>query len=305
MMNEKAKEIGCLNTHFVNPNGIHNKSHTTTAYDLALMGRYAMQYSKIREIVKKTKYTLPATNKYDKADRIFTTSNELIEVKTSNAKDNYYYENAIGIKTGYTSEAGSCIIAGANKDNLEVIVVVLGGQSTKEGLSQRYLDCINLFNYAFENYKVKTMHEKNSILEQISISGATKDTKKLNVIVKDEISIFMESNSQEDYKPEIVYNDKLKAPISANSVIGKITYHVGDDTYSSDLLAEKSVIASGFWSILIRIVLIFVTLYIIRLLLKQPKSKNRKKKKSKKKSHAKTGKGSGNFRYTSLSNFKE
>ena len=305
MMNEKAKEIGCLNTHFVNPNGIHNKNHTTTAYDLALMGRYAMQYSKIREIVKKTKYTLPATNKYDKADRTFTTSNELIEVKTSNAKDNYYYENAIGIKTGYTSEAGSCIIAGAKKDNLEVIVVVLGGQSTKDGLSQRYLDCINLFNYAFENYKIKTMHEKNSILEQISISGATKDTKNLNVIVKDEISIFMESNSQENYEPEIVYNDKLKAPISANSVIGKITYHVGDDTYSSDLLAETSVIASGFWSILIRIVLIFVTLYIIRLLLKQPKSKNRKKKKSKKKSHAKTGKGSGNFRYTSLSNFKE
>ena len=321
MMNEKAKEIGCLNTHFVNPNGIHNKNHTTTAYDLALMGKYAMQFDKIREIVKKTRYTLPATNKYDKADRIFKTSNELIEVNNSKAKDNYYYENAIGIKTGYTSEAGSCIIAGAKKDNLEVIVVVLGGQSTKDGLSQRYLDCINLFNYAFENYKVETVQEKNSVLQQIFIPGATKDTKNLNVIVKDEISIFMENNSEEEYKPEIVFNDKLMAPISANSVIGKITYRVGDDVYSSDLLAQTSVIASGFWSILIRIVLIFVTLYIIFLLLRKPKNKTRNKSKNRtmsktntrtknkksrgyKEKHSKSS-GSGKFRFTAISNFKE
>ena len=321
MMNEKAKEIGCLNTHFVNPNGIHNKNHTTTAYDLALMGKYAMQFDKIREIVKKTRYTLPATNKYDKADRIFKTSNELIEVNNSNAKDNYYYENAIGIKTGYTSEAGSCIIAGAKKDNLELIVVVLGGQSTKDGLSQRYLDCINLFNYAFENYKVETVQEKNNVLQQISIPGATKDTKNLNVIVKDEISIFTENNSEEEYKPEIVFNDKLRAPISANSVIGKITYRVGDDVYSSDLLAQTSVIASGFWSILIRIVLIFVTLYIIFLLLRKPKNKTRNKSKNRtmsktntrtknkksrgyKEKHSKSS-GSGKFRFTAISNFKE
>ena len=305
MMNEKAKEIGCLNTHFVNPNGIHNKNHTTTAYDLAIMGRYAMQFSKIREIVKKTRYTLPATNKYDKADRFFKTSNELIEPNSSKAKDNYYYKDAIGIKTGYTSEAGSCIIAGAKKDNLEVITVILGGQSTKDGLSQRYLDCINLFDYAFENYKVETVNEKNSVLKQISIPGATKDTKNLNVIVKDDISIFMDNNSEEKYEPEIVFNDNLRAPISANSVIGKITYYVGDDTYSSDLLAETSVIASGFLPILIRIILICVTLYIIFLLLKKPKNKNKfKTKKSKKhrEKHSKSS-GSGKFRFTALNNF--
>ena len=127
----------------------------------------------------------------------------------------------------------------------------MGGQSNKDGLSQRYLDCINLFNYAFENYKVETVHEKNSVLKQISIPGATKETRNLKVIVKDEISFFMENNSLNKYEPEIVFNDNLKAPISANTVIGKITYHVGDDTYSSDLLAETSVIASGFWPILI------------------------------------------------------
>ena len=227
MMNEKAKEIGCLNTNFVNPNGVHNKNHTTTAYDLALMGKYAMQFPTFRELVKKTNYTLPATNKYDKADRIFTTSNELIVKKNSNSKDNYYYENAIGIKTGYTSEAGSCIVAGAEKDGLELIVVVLGGTSTKDGLSGRYLDCRNLFDYGFNNYKMETVNSRNSVLEKIPIRGGTSETKDLNVLVKDDISIFMSNNENiANIKPEIVYNDNLKAPVTAGSVVGNITYKV-------------------------------------------------------------------------------
>ncbi len=127
MMNEKAKEIGCLNTHFVNPSGIHHKDHVSTAYDLALMGKYAMKNGTIREIVKKTSYTLSATNAYSKTDRAFITSNDLLRENHSTAKDNYYYSDCIGIKTGYTTEAGSCIIAGAKRDNLEVICVILGG----------------------------------------------------------------------------------------------------------------------------------------------------------------------------------
>lgn len=303
LMNEKAKEIGCLNTHFVNANGIYNKNHTTTAYDLALMGKYAMNNKTIRDIVKKTTYTLPTTNKYNKTDRIFHTTNDLLRENYSKAKDNYYYPNAIGIKTGYTSEAGSCIIAGAKKDNLEVIVVILGAESTKDGLSQRYLDCINLFNYAFDHYKIQTVNEKNSILQQITVKGATKDTKNLEVLVQDEISILLPQNMKEELTPEIVFQDKLKAPISVNSVIGTITYHVDGETYSSNLIAGNSVIASSVLPILIRIVLIMVTVYLIYLLLRNPKDKNLNKKKFKKHSYKKN-KGGGHFRFTSLNNLK-
>ena len=137
LMNEKAKEIGCKNTHFVNPNGIHNKNHVSTAYDLALIGRYAMKNDTFRRIVKKTQYTLPATNKYSKTDRTFKTTNDLLIKNTSKSKSNYYYPDAIGVKTGYTGDAGNCLVASAKRDNMEVISVVLGANFTKEGLSEK------------------------------------------------------------------------------------------------------------------------------------------------------------------------
>lgn len=308
LMNEKAKEIGCLNTHFVNPNGVHNEEHTTTAYDLALMGRYAMQNSTFRSIVKKSRYSLPATNKYDKTDRIFNTTNDLLRENNSTAKDNYYYEYATGIKTGYTTDAGSCIVASAKKDNMEVIAVVLGGSTTKDGLSERNLDCITLFDYAFENYSMQTVQEKNNVLEEITVRGATSDTRKLNVLVKDDIAILLSSEENtQNLEPEITYRDNLKAPLSANEVIGKITYQVGDEIYSSDLLAETSVIASGFLPILLRILLILVTLYLLYILLK-PKNKNKKHGsgyyvKATKKSKKRKKKG-GHFRCMQLNNFE-
>lgn len=302
LMNQKAKEIGCLNTNFVNPNGIHNEKHTSTAYDLALMGKYAMQFDTIRDIVTKTSYSLPKTNKYSKEDRMFNTTNDLIIKNNSNAKDNYYYSNCIGIKTGYTTEAGSCIIAGAKKDDVELIVVVLGGELTKDGISQRYLDCKNLFNYGFDN--MHTLQEKNSIVKQISIFGGTSDTKDLNLLVKDKISIFSDSKDDlENLEPEIILNDNLRAPIAANSVIGKITYTYEDETYSADLIAETDVIASDFLPIVFRVLLIFVTLYLLFLLLK-PSNKNNGKlnKSSKKKSYYKKTKR-GNFKFTQLNNY--
>lgn len=100
MMNQKAREIGCENTNFVNANGIHHENHYTTAYDLALIGQYAMKNEPFRKIVSSVKYTLPTTEKYDKEDRVFTNNNRLINSNSSN-----YYQYATGIKTGYTDPA--------------------------------------------------------------------------------------------------------------------------------------------------------------------------------------------------------
>jgi len=88
LMNEKAKEIGCENTNFVNPDGVHDENHYSTAYDLALIGRYAMQNETFRSIVCETSYTLEPTNKDDK-EREFTTTNFLLT--TSSA---YHYQYA-------------------------------------------------------------------------------------------------------------------------------------------------------------------------------------------------------------------
>lgn len=127
MMNTKATEIGCKNTHFVNPSGIHNHDHYSTAYDLCLIAKYAKQYDTINQIATTTFYTLPATNKYSKPDRYLTTTNNLL--KPENQK--YYYEYANGLKTGYTTEAKDCIIATASKDNINLIAVVLGANSIR------------------------------------------------------------------------------------------------------------------------------------------------------------------------------
>ena len=159
LMNKRAEELGCKNTHFVNPNGIHSKDHTSTSYDLALMGKFAMQNSIIRKIVSTTQFTLPATNKYSKTDRIFNNSNDLLSTYSR-----YYYEGTTGVKTGYTGEAGNYIIASAKKNDFEVILVVLGGESTNTGLSQRYLVCKTFFDYAFINYSLKSLYEKYAVL---------------------------------------------------------------------------------------------------------------------------------------------
>lgn len=105
MMNQKAIEIGCKNTHFVNPSGIHDNNHYSTAYDLALIGQYAMKNDTFRNIVCKTSCSLPATDKYVSDDRVFTTTNDLLKINTSTEPDNYYYPYAIGIKTGFTTPA--------------------------------------------------------------------------------------------------------------------------------------------------------------------------------------------------------
>ena len=303
LMNEKAKEIGCKNTHFVNPNGIHNKNHTSTAYDLALMGQYAMKNDIFRKIVQKTKYTLPTTNKYSKEDRTFYTTNDLLIKNTSKSKSNYYYPNATGIKTGYTGEAGNCLVSSAKDNNMEVISVVLGADFTKEGLSEKFLDSITLLNYAFDHYAIQTLQEKNSILQEVEVASATKETKNLKVLVKDNIEALVNKTiSVESLEPKISI-DKLKAPISAGSTVGTISYTLNGKNYSSDLIAQDNVLPSNALSLLLRIGLIFVTLYLLYTLLipkKKNKSKRHSSKKQKTSRHQKNG---GKHLYTLMNNF--
>lgn len=264
IMNTKAQELGCLNTNFVNSNGIQNENHYSTAYDLALMARYAMQNETFRNIVATTEYTLPATNKWTENNRYFSNTNELLKTDTRDAVDNYYYEYCNGIKTGYTNAAKECIVASIKKDNLEFIVVTLGSDKTDNGLSQRYLDCKTLFNYALQNYSTYTLNAPNSVLKQIDILNATKDTKTLDVIVQDEITVLV-SNSTDisSVSPNIALDLALLAPIKKNSVIGKITYTVDGIDYSSNLLAGSDVVESESFNLFFRIFLLFAVLFIL------------------------------------------
>ena len=297
MMNNKAKEIGCLNTHFVNPNGIHSDDHYSTAYDLALIGKYAMQFNDIMRIAKVNQYTLPTTNKYNKRDRVFNATNGLI---TKN--DEYYYPEATGLKTGYTDKAGYCIITTAQKGDVELLEVVLGSDS----ISDRYEDCINLFNYGFDNYSYKNLIKAEQLVDTVNIEGATNEAKSLEVIAKNDISILAKNNiDNNSIIKKVEINENLVAPIEQNDVVGKLSYEVDGETYSTDLIASSSVIASNFETILFRALLIFLILFVLVLILKtinkprKPKNSNYNYgiKHSKKSKRTKSKKG-GRYKFT-------
>ena len=285
MMNEKAKEIGCKNTHFVNPNGIHNANHYTTAYDLYLMAEYALSFeytNEFRDFVSKTSYTLPATNMYPAEDRSFTTTNELIKINNNNRKDNYYYKNALGIKTGHTSQAGYCLVSSSSRDNLEFISVILDGGFDENGLSERYTETIKLFNFGYDNFTLTKLKEENNIIDTITVEKATKETATLNLLIKDEITVINDKSTDIDkIEPKIELKENIIAPIAKGEVLGTITYVVDDIEYKSELLAEHDV---EKFDITFELIVTGVFLLIIGFLLlvsRELSSRNYKKKKRK------------------------
>ena len=290
MMNTKALELGCLNTNFVNANGIQAENHYSSAYDLAIMGRYAMQNETFRRIVSTTKYTLPATNKYLENNRFFENTNELILPDDRDSVDNYYYEYATGLKTGYTTVAKECIVASAKKDDKEFILVILGAERTENGLSGRFIDCKNLFNYAFENYTTHIINKENSVLKQVEVSNSGIFNKNLDVVVKDEIKLVVKKDTNiSTITPNIEITSDLKAPISKNTVIGTITYNVDGNTYTSNLLAGSDIAESNGFSTFLTILSIILVLYFLYRLFKLDTKKRKRKRKSyKKKGNRKT-----------------
>ena len=276
MMNEKATEIGCKNTHFVNPNGIHNDDHYTTASDLALIGQYAMKNDTFKKIVSTTKCSLPITNKYDKTDRVFNTTNELIKPSSK-----YYYEYATGCKTGYTEPAKNCIIATAKKDGVEYLCVILHDLKLEDGTLTREIDCKNIFEYCFNNFSLKKLAEKDDLVKSITVKGATFKTRTLDLKLSDDVYVLSKNNDNlSNTNTNITINKDLKAPIVKESTVGTVEYKVGDYSYTSSLLATHDVYKFDYIKLSIYILLIVVIILIIGFIRKSLNSKRKTKKHS-------------------------
>ncbi len=276
LMNEKAKELGCTSTNFVNPNGAHDENHYSTAYDLALIAKYAMQNDTFRTLVSTTFYTLPTTNKYDREDRIFRTTNSLLQLDNSDRADNYYYKYATGIKTGFTTPAGNCLIASANKNNLELITVVLGAGQTKDGLSQRYLDTLSLFDYGYNTYTLKEITSSGRVVQTLNVKNATRNTKRLDAVVENDIYALMkQADKDSTVLPEIKLNDNLKAPIKKGEIIGSVTYTVEGIEYTENLLANSDVKKSRF---LLKLAIFVIIILLFWMYVKNKKIKSKKQR---------------------------
>ena len=283
MMNDKAKELGCKNTHFVNPNGIHNENHYSSAYDLALIGQYAMTFDEIRDIAKKTFYRLPATNKYNKDDRVFATTIDLLKENYSDSPTNYYYKYATGLKTGYTDPAKHCIVATAKKDNVELIVVILGDEKNEEGINLRPVDCKALFEYGFNNYSPYTIVSAGNIEKTIDVKHGSLKTRNLELKTEKELfALTPKDITPSDITSNIKLNENIEAPIAENTVLGTITYTIDNSLYTTNLLASHEVLMFDYAKMYMYIGLTFAVLVLLLLLKRRKKHIKKSKAKSKK-----------------------
>ncbi len=276
MMNEKAKSLGAVNTHFVNPNGLHDDNHYTTARDMALISREGMKNPVFRELVSTYHYEIPATNKQEVRNYI-TNSNKLISPYDKNK-----YEYAIGIKTGYTTKSQHCLVGGAKKDDIELIAVVMGDE--KDAM---YPDTVALFEYGFANYKKLDLLKKDTIVTTVNVENGDR---KLNLLSTEDYSVLGKDEEINDLQKnkEIKYNQEtLTAPIKKGDVLGTVTYYLdGKEQKSIPLIAEEDVQSTKLADKLSiatkkikvwQIVLVFVALFLAwRTIVTYNKLKRRK-----------------------------
>ena len=220
MMNAKAREIGAYHTTFVNPSGLPDEGHLTTAYDLALISRYALlNLPKFRKIVS-TK-TLEIPWQAEEWDRQLINLNKLL----------WNYEGADGVKTGYTSTAGRTLVASATRDGWQLISVVLKSDANI------WSDSMALLDYGFENFEIKNLVGKNSDVAEEDVKYG--DPVKL--VTKDGLTSVVKKNDLPISK-KLVINQDIKAPVSKGEVLGQLIFYQGEEQLGSvNLIAANDV----------------------------------------------------------------
>ena len=168
LMNQRAQELGCEGTHFVNTNGLHDPQHYSTAWDIYLMAREAMKHELFTTICARKSHDVPATNK--SGIRELHSTNALI----SNWRVlGYIYDYADGLKTGFTDEAGRCLLSTALKDGRRLISVVLGCQTKEingESKIMSFVDSAVLLDWGYDNFSVKTVFTKEELLQEVPVA---------------------------------------------------------------------------------------------------------------------------------------
>jgi len=170
LMNERAAALGCADTHFANPSGLHSDRHYTTAWDLYLITRAAMEYDEFMEIVGRKSYTVPATNV--SKERSLHATNYLISTWRT-GWPGYYYEEARGIKTGSTPEAGYCLVSTAVRGTRQLVSVVLGAERVKldDGTNQTrsFSETIRLFDHGFDDFKSMDLIDTDEFICEVPV----------------------------------------------------------------------------------------------------------------------------------------
>ena len=222
-MNKKVKELGLKHTHFVNSTGLDEKNHYSSAYDMAMIAKeLVLNYSEILEFssIYEDYLRQDSDNKF-----WLVNTNKLIS----------QYDGTDGLKTGHTDDAGYCLAATVKRNNLRLIGIVLGESDSKV----RNKETIDLLDYGFNNIKSNILKKKGTVIEKISLNKASK--KKINLVLKDDLSVVENIDDDNDYSYDIKLND-IDIPIKKGDVLGIIQVKLKDKVITTgDLISNRDV----------------------------------------------------------------
>ncbi len=235
-MNKKAKEIGAVNSNFMNPNGLPNENHYVTAYDMALIMKAAIQYDEFKKVIATATYQIPPTNKQTET-RYLSNSNKLIQKWSPN-----YYEYCVGGKTGFTDAAQHTLVAYGKKGDIELISVVL--KDTKEG---PYVDTKNLLEYGFglmtetNIFNSKNYASSTDVIQKFE--NDTIDLGKLDLVADHDVySVLPRTADLSKIVTSVNLPKNIISPVEKNQKIGTINFSYDGTTLgSADILAKDSV----------------------------------------------------------------
>lgn len=242
-MNNWVKSLGCKDTNFVNPDGLHDPNHYTTPYDMAKITLAAMK----NEIFNK----ISSTQQYKFGKLNFIHTNYMLD----KFHVTYYYPYAQGIKTGSTEQAGYCVITKASKGGYNYLAIVMDSPiEVLDGIKTKcsFIDAKSLFNWAFDSLKYTTVVRKNDIAYELPVNNG-KDADTVQLVVKDDVTTLVPSTldpSNVIIEP-VDPPESLDAPVTKDDFVCKANVIFGEKTIVTvDLVAAKTVELSTFLKIL-------------------------------------------------------
>ena len=258
VMNQTAKELGMTNTNFVNPHGLQDENHYTTAADLAKLSLSAFENETFREIVNTEYYELQPTNKQSETRKLRNTNRMLYATGGGNLMEydgrniDIKYDGMDGIKTGFTEDAGACLVSTAVADGMRLISVVLKSNATDISNSQNYYtDTRRMLDYGFDNFVYKTLVFENASVSTMQLTDASKES--IMLYAKETLKkVLPREYSYTDIDENIVlYEQKL--PIDEGQTLGRVEYIADGETIGQvDLVSNESVSKNSIKSFFIR-----------------------------------------------------
>ncbi len=206
LMNERAKELGMDSTNFVNCTGLDAEGHLTTAHDVAIMSSELIKH----ELIKK--YSTVWMDSLRNGESELVNTNKLVR----------FYEGTTGLKTGTTSIAKYCLSATAKRNGMELVAVVMAGDTSND----RFNGAKKLLDFGFANYSFSTI---DAALKETEVSVSKGTAKKIKVEAKDKLSLLLPKQSKEEIERRVEWEKNITAPIKKGQTLGNVNVYVGDE----------------------------------------------------------------------------